>query len=212
MIRRSTFNTTFFSLMSQRNLLSYFFRTILQDNSHANYLLFYSEDIVWLKNIIRNAISECHKGDTLSNNSCICWINLFFSHLIRNYSKTVQFYNYQMGTDFSLVLQYIQHNYRTLTLASLAEFFHYSEAYLSTLISQNTGYSFTLLVKQLRMADAISYLVNTQMKVSEIAECIGYNSADHFSRVFRTTYKMSPQEYRKKHQAQKESFSPFAEI
>ena len=212
MIRKSTFNTTFFSLMSQKNLLSYFFRTILQGDSHANYLLFYSEDVVWLKNIIRNAMSECHKGDALSNNNCISWIHLFFSHLIRNYSNTIQFYNYQMGTDFSLILQYIQHNYRTLTLASLAEFFHYSEAYLSTLIRQNTGCSFTTLVKQLRMADAISYLVNTQIKISEIAEYIGYHSADHFSRVFRTTYKLSPQEYRRKHQSSEDAFTPFAEI
>lgn len=212
MIRKSTFNTTFFSLMSQKNLLAYFFRTILQGDSHANYLLFYSEDVVWLKNIIRNAMSECHKGDALSNNNCISWIHLFFSHLIRNYSNTIQFYNYQMGTDFSLILQYIQHNYRTLTLASLAEFFHYSEAYLSTLIRQNTGCSFTALVKQLRMADAISYLVNTQIKISEIAEYIGYHSADHFSRVFRTTYKLSPQEYRRKHQSSEDAFTPFAEI
>lgn len=212
MIRKGTFNTTFFSLMSQKNLLSYFFRTILHGDSHANYLLFYSEDVVWLKNIIRNAIAECHKGDDLSNNNCISWIHLFFSQLIRDYSKTVQFYNYQMGTDFSLVLQYIQHNYRTLTLASLAEFFHYSEAYLSTLIRQNTGCSFTFLVKQLRMADAVSYLTNTQMKIGEIAENVGYNSADHFSRVFRTTYQMSPQEYRKTHQTLEESFTPFAEI
>lgn len=212
MIRKSTFNTTFFSLMSQKNLLSYFFRTILQGDSHANYLLFYSEDVVWLKYIIRNAMSECHKGDALSNNNCISWIHLFFSHLIRNYSNTIQFYNYQMGTDFSLILQYIQHNYRTLTLASLAEFFHYSEAYLSTLIRQNTGCSFTALVKQLRMADAISYLVNTQIKISEIAEYIGYHSADHFSRVFRTTYKLSPQEYRRKHQSSEDAFTPFAEI
>lgn len=212
MIRKSTFNTTFFSLMSQKNLLSYFFRTILQGKSYANYLLFYSEDIVWQKNIIRNAISECYKGDSFSNNNCISWMHLFFSHLIRSYSKTLQFYDYQMGTDFSLVLQYIQHNYRTITLASLAEFFHYSEAYLSTLIRQNTGCSFTALVKQLKMADAVSYLTNTQMKISEIAENIGYNSADHFSRVFRTTYQMSPQEYRKKHQAQEDAFTPFATV
>ncbi len=181
MIRKSTFNTTFFSLMSQKNLLSYFFRTILQGDVHSNYLLFYSDDIHWQKNIIRNAMAECYKQDSFSNNNAINWIHLFFSHLLRNYSKTVQFYNYQMGTDFSLILQYIQHNYQTLTLASLAEFFHYSEPHLSTLIKQNTGCGFTALIKQLRMADAVSYLVNTKMKISEIAECVGYNSADHFS-------------------------------
>jgi AraC-like DNA-binding protein len=62
------------------------------------------------------------------------------------------------------------------------------------------------------MADAVSYLTNTQMKIGEIAENVGYNSADHFSRVFRTTYQMSPQEYRKTHQTLEESFTPFAEI
>lgn len=102
------------------------------------------------------------------------------------------------------------HNYQTLTLASLAEFFHYSEPHLSTLIKQNTGCSFTTLVKQLRMADAISYLVNTHLKISEIAEYVGYNSADHFSRVFRSAYQMSPQEYRRKHQTSDETFTPFA--
>ena len=42
-------------------------------------------------------------------------MNLLFSTLLRNYSETLQFYNYQMGSDFSLVLQYIQHNYQTLS-------------------------------------------------------------------------------------------------
>lgn len=208
MIRKSTFNTTFFSLMSQKNLLSYFFRTILQGNAHSNYLMFYSDDIFWLKNIAMNAMGECYKCDSFSNQNAINWINIFFSHLLRNYSKTVQFYNYQLGTDFTLILQYIQHNYQKLTLSSLSEFFHYSEPHLSTLIKQNTGCSFTTLIKQLRMADAVSYLTNTRMKINEIAECIGYNSADHFSRVFRSEYKMSPQEYRKKHQGQEDLFHP----
>lgn len=209
MIRKSTFNTTFFSLTSQKNLLSYFFRTILQRDAQPNYLLFYSEDILNLKSIIRNAMTECYKHDSFSNDNCICWIHLFFSHLLRDYSRTVQFYNYQMGTDFSLILQYIQHNYQTLTLASLAAFFHYSEPYLSTLIKQNTGCSFSTLIKQLRMADAVSFLTNTSMKISEIAECVGYNSADHFSRVFRSAYQMPPLEYRKMHKTPDERLTPF---
>ncbi|GAB6955422.1 AraC family ligand binding domain-containing protein [Mediterraneibacter glycyrrhizinilyticus] len=45
MLRKSTFDTTFFSLLSRKDLLSYFFRTILQDDSHANYLLFFQKII-----------------------------------------------------------------------------------------------------------------------------------------------------------------------
>jgi AraC-like DNA-binding protein len=49
----------------------------------------------------------------------------------------------------------------------------------------------------MRLSDATDYLRNTDMKISEIAKQIGYNSADHFSRVFKAEYHMSPQEYRK---------------
>lgn len=209
MLRKSTFDTTFFSLLSRKDLLSYFFRTILQDDSHANYLLFFSENNKWLKQIIHNAMGESYKNDSYSNACCISWINLLFSNLLRNYSKTLQFYDYQMGADFSLVLQYIQHNYQTVTLSSLAELFHYSEPHLCTLIKQNTGHTFTGLIKRLRLAEAIDYLTNTNLKIGEIAEKVGYNSADHFSRVFRSTYKMSPQEYRKQNSHTEEAFVPF---
>ena len=209
MLRKSTFDTTFFSLLSRKDLLSYFFRTILQDDSHANYLLFFSENNKWLKQIIHNAMGESYKNDSYSNACCISWINLLFSNLLRNYSKTLQFYDYQMGADFSLVLQYIQHNYQTVTLASLAELFHYSEPHLCTLIKQNTGHTFTGLIKRLRLAEAIDYLTNTNLKIGEIAEKVGYNSADHFSRGVRSTYKMSPQEYRKQNSHTEEAFVPF---
>lgn len=197
MIRKSTFDTTFFSLLSQKNLLSYFFRNILQNENTANYLLFNNctDDI--LKKIIRHLMLECYRNDTYSNNCCINWINLFFSNLLRNYSRTLQFYNYKIGSDFSLILQYIQKNYSNLTLNELASTFHYTEPYMSTLIKQNIGYNFSDLIKKLRMTDAIDYLCNTDMKINEIAEKIGYNSTDHFSRVFRSIYKISPQAYRK---------------
>ncbi len=209
-IRQSTFDTTFFSLMSRKDLLSYFFRTILQKGTHSNYLLFFTRESRLLKHYIRNMMIESSRQDIYSNTCCISYVNLMFSTLLRNYSQTIQFYNYRMGADFSLVLQYIQHNYQTLTLSSLAKLFHYSEPHLCTLIKQNTGFTFTELMKRLRLADAVDYLLNTDLKISEIAERIGYNSADHFSRIFRTAHHISPQEYRRQNQNADTVFIPFS--
>jgi AraC-like DNA-binding protein len=177
--------------------LSYFFRTILLKNEHSNYLLFFTRRNHLLKRYVRHMMVESYTNDPYANMCCISYVDLFFSTVLRSYSDTIQFYNYQMGTDFSLVLQYIQYNYRTLTLSALAELFHYSEPHLCTLIKQNTGYTFTELIRCMRLSDATDYLRNTDMKISEIAKQIGYNSADHFSRVFKAEYHMSPQEYRK---------------
>ena len=187
---------TFFSLLSGSDLLSCFFRTTLQDPTHSNYLLFFVQHTEELSQILNNAVIESFRNDEFSNSCCISWMNLLFSNLLRNYSQTIQFYNYQAGTDFSLILQYIQHNYQHVTLSSLAGFFHYNESYLCTLIRQNTGYSFTTLLRRLRMSKAADYLIRTDLKVREIADLVGYNSADRFSRVFKQTYDMSPQEYR----------------
>lgn len=209
-IRPSTFDAVFFSLMSRKDLLSCFFRTILQGKEHTNYLLFFTKNSPCLKHCIHNMMIESSRSDMYSNSCCVSNVNLFFSSVLRNYSETLQFYNYQMGTDFSLVLKYIQHNYQTVSLSSLANLFHYSEPHLCTLIKQNTGCTFTDLIKRLRLSDAMDYLMNTNLKISEIADRIGYNSADHFSRVFRGTFRMSPQEYRKQNRNPEEAFVPFS--
>lgn len=216
MFRKSTFDTVFFSQLSQQNLLANFFRMTLQNPEKPNYLQFFCKigtpDSDYLRMLIFNMMGETNNHDECANNCVINLAQLLFSHLLRCYSRTVQFYDFQAGTDFSLILQYIQHNYKTITMSSLADLFNYSEPHLCTMIRQNTGQSFTALIRRLRMADAVNYLTNTSLKIGEIAEAVGYNSSDHFSRVFRSTYKMSPQNYRSQYQKTGDHFLPFEEV
>ncbi|MBQ9122920.1 MAG: helix-turn-helix transcriptional regulator [Lachnospiraceae bacterium] len=199
-IRQSTFNTTFFPLLSKPDLLSSFFRTILQKKDSSNYLLFFTKNPTELKRYFRHILLETNIDDDYNGLRLIQHVYLLFSSLMRHNKSYVQFYSEQASPEFALILQYIQHNYRTVSLSFLADFFHYSEPHLCTLIKQNTGSNFSDLIRQLKLAHAIDYLINTNLRISEIAETIGYNSADHFSRVFREQYQMSPQKYRKEYQ------------
>lgn len=197
LIKKSTFDSAFFTLLSQKDLLSYFFRTILRSKTTPNYLLFHTDNSINIKTIVKNLVMENYKGDMYYNNCSISWANILFSNILRKYSQSIQFYNSNFGNDFSLVLQYIQHNYRILTLSSLAEHFHYSEAHLSVLIKKNLGLNFTTLLTNLKMSDAKDYLINTDLPIEKISEYAGYNSVEHFSRTFKKYYKKSPQQYRK---------------
>ena len=210
MLRRSTFETSFFSLLLRNDVLSLFFRMTLQEESKPNYIIFRTDNLRWMQTMVQNAMLECHKTDKYSNVCCISFINIMLACLLRSSSETPQLYSYCGGKDFSPVLNYIRQNYRALTLTELAEHFHYSKPYLCALIKQNTGVSFTELIKHIRMTRATEYLINSSRSVSEIAEVLGYHSSDHFSRVFRTTYGMSPQQYRKKNTDQADRFVPFA--
>ncbi|MHC1682049.1 MAG: AraC family transcriptional regulator [Clostridiaceae bacterium] len=195
-IRKSTFDSAFFPLLTQKDLLSNFFRAILYNKTSSNYLLFFTDNDEDVKSIIKNLFMEYTKEDTYSNNGCISWVNLLFSFILRNYCEKVQFYKYNLSTDFHLIMQYIKQNYKLLTLSSLSNFFNYSEAHLSLIIKKNTGLSFIKLITSLKMSDAIDYLKNSDMSIEKISELTGYNSSDHFSRTFKQHYGCSPQQYR----------------
>ncbi|MDS0525390.1 AraC family transcriptional regulator [Clostridium sp. SHJSY1] len=196
-IKKSTFDSSFFSLLSQKDLLSYFFRQILYKQTSPNYLLFSTNNSADIKLTIKNLVMENYKGDIYFNNCSISWVNILFANILRNHVKTIQFFNDNSENDFSEILQYIQHNYRNLTLKNLAEHFHYSEAHLSTLIKKNIGLKFTSLITKLKMADAKDYLINTNLSIEKVSEYVGYNSVDHFSRTFKKYYEKSPQQFRK---------------
>lgn len=196
-IRKSTFDSAFFTLLSQKDLLSYFFRTILYNQNSPNYLLFHTDNSDDLKMIIKNLVIENYKDDVYYNNCSISWTNILFSYILRNCSETIQFYSDDMGSDFSLILQYIQHNYKNLSLKALAEHFHYNESHLSKLIKQTMGFNFISLITNLKMSDAKDYILNTNLSIEEISEYVGYNSVDHFSRTFKKYYNKSPQQFRK---------------
>jgi len=196
-IRKSTFDSSFFTLLSQQDLLSYFFRTILSQHSSSNYLLFFTNNELDIKTIIKNLAMENYKADIYFNNCCINWVNILFSIILRKYSHTIQFYNYSfLNTHFLLILQYIQQHHKTISLKSLAEFFHYSEAHLCTLIKKNTGLNFTVLINNLKISKAAAYLKNTTLSIADISELVGYNSVDHFYRTFKKYHNKSPQQYR----------------
>ncbi len=196
-IKKSTFDSAFFELLSNKDLLSYFFRTILYNQTSSNYLLFQTNNSLDIRTIIKNLVMENYKGDIYYNNCSISWANILFSYIIRNYNESIQFYNYDMDNDFSIILQYIQHNYKIISLKTLAEKFHYSEAHLCTLIKKNLGLNFVTLITKLKMADAKDYLECTTLPIQTICEHVGYNSVDHFSRTFKKYYNKSPQQYRK---------------
>ena len=209
MLRRSTFEATFFPLLSREDALSVFFRTIRHESHEPNYLIFQADQVREIQMIVQNAMLECFKRDGYSNSCSISYVNLLFACYLRCAGDSPQFYHYQMSADFSLILHSIHHHYQTLTLSELAQQFHYSKPHLCTLIKQNTGVSFTELIKQIRMARAVEYLLHTELPIGEIAEIVGYHSADHFSRVFRGTYSCSPQEYRRQNAKSNDRFIPF---
>lgn len=94
------------------------------------------------------------------------------------------------------IMNYIQANYIDVTLDDLAETFFLSKPYLSKYIKEKSDLTFGELVKKIRMKKAKALLKSSSMTVENIALSVGYPSVEHFNRLFRKEYDMTPVQFR----------------
>lgn len=94
------------------------------------------------------------------------------------------------------IMNYIQANYIDVTLDDLAEKFYLSKPYLSKYIKEKSGVTFGELVKKVRMKKARAMLKSSSMTVENIALTVGYQNVEHFNRLFKKAYNMTPVQFR----------------
>lgn len=104
--------------------------------------------------------------------------------------------------DIVRIVEYIsQHYQEPLSLASLAEHFHFNAVYLSRYIKNHSGYTFTEILTQIRMYRAAQLLKTTTLKNGEICERIGMGDERYWGQVFKKLYGVTPNEYRRQKRA-----------
>lgn len=99
-------------------------------------------------------------------------------------------------------INYIKENFSDnhLSLNKIAEKYYVSESYLTRIIKQKTGLSFTVYLNALRIKMAIKLLMDNEKiySIKEISHRVGYNSQHYFSRAFKNYTGLSPNQYRNK--------------
>ena len=85
-----------------------------------------------------------------------------------------------------------------ITLASLAERFHFSAQYLAKRFKEEYNTTIIHYLTQQRMDKASSLLIHTDLSIQDIAAESGFEELNYFSKVFRKHFNFSPTSYRKK--------------
>jgi len=83
-----------------------------------------------------------------------------------------------------------------ISLVRLSEMTYFNPSYLSRLFKQQTNMNITKYIQEVRMDKAREMLAGNNKKIYEIAADLGYDSPAYFSKVFRRSVGLTPQEYR----------------
>ncbi|MGA2544019.1 MAG: helix-turn-helix domain-containing protein [Verrucomicrobiota bacterium] len=93
--------------------------------------------------------------------------------------------------------QFIHENQaEDLSLGQVAKAVNTSIFYFCKMFKKSTGLNFTDYVSRIRVEKAKNLLLNRNLRVSEIAYEVGFQSLTHFNRVFKKIMGQSPTEYR----------------
>jgi AraC-like DNA-binding protein len=93
--------------------------------------------------------------------------------------------------------EFIQKNQgEDLSLTMVARAVNTSSFYFCKLFKKATGLNFTNYVSRVRIEKAKNLLLNPNLRISEIAYEVGFQSLTHFNRVFKKIIGQSPTEYR----------------
>ena len=122
--------------------------------------------------------------------------------MVRNYeqlrvSPTVFAPNNLADSKSVIIEEYFLYEYQSLSLSDLSNRLKLSPRQTQRLLMDYYGKTFQQKKAEARMSAAALLLSDSRKKIAEIAESLGYSSAEHFSSVFRRYYKLSPRDYRK---------------
>lgn len=183
----------------KNTLLADFLVNIFRKNEKTpQYLHFKTAGNIAIENLIENIISSL-LNETGDENINRFTMGLIFLHIIEN-MDTISEDSLLNENDMiaSTALQYINTNYKSITLKELAESMHQTSSNICKIIKKATGYTFSDLLQRKRISQAAEFLTETNMTVAEIMNAVGYENSSHFYGLFKDIYGVSPREYRLK--------------
>lgn len=93
---------------------------------------------------------------------------------------------------------YMEKNYdKDLKVETFAKLFNYNSNYLGKIFRKEIGDSFNNILDSIRIANAKRLLTETNLKVYQISEQVGYNNIDYFYLKFKKYVGISPKEYKR---------------
>lgn len=200
LIRKSTLHNIFFNFLSNPNILTAFFLNNIYSENGNDYIIFHTGSDFEIQRGILYMYWESVNQSLYWDQMISYTLMLIFGLLIRNYEKSIELPTFTQKADVQrfALLQYIQDNFSSVTLDQIAAKFHYTPEYTSRLIKSTTGKSFTQILQQVRLEKAQVLLQDTNLSVTNIANQIGYETAEYFIRIFKKQMHMTPTEYRRK--------------
>lgn len=113
-----------------------------------------------------------------------------------NFKETEEKHNDKLSDVFTFIND---NALNKLSMDEICEKTHISKYHLCRIFKENMGVTITEFIKNRRLSVAKQLLINSQLKITEIAQKCGFCDSSFFTKVFTKEFSITPTEYRAKY-------------
>jgi len=155
----------------------------------------------WGVEVDKEALKEAYFASRVippkQHDSVVKLLTIFAQHLAMLSNQVVVQHEHAEPPVITRAKEYIQeHQTENLRLGHVAKAVNTSTFYFCKMFKKVTGINFTDYLSRVRIEKSKNLLLNPNLRVSEIAFEVGFQSLTHFNRVFKKILGQSPTEYR----------------
>lgn len=158
-------------------------------------------DNVEIRALIESILEEVFRPNHQCEQIITCYLALLINQCERLYSQTLLDKDEQKKIQreylISRILNDVFLNYKKTSLPELSQKFGYSENYISHLIKEETGLSFSQYKLNIQLDQAAHLLLQDEsVPITYIANVTGFTNYSFFYRKFEQKYQLTPANYR----------------
>jgi two-component system response regulator YesN len=173
-------------------VVDFFFKLILELLKQKSSTFFENAELI----DIRNWVNGCFFLEDISD---------YTARFIQDYFQDI--YKKNSSSEIDQVLSIIRQQYgsKKLSLHEISRQTFRSTSYICVKFREATGKTFTQYLSEYRVEKSLELLRDKSLKIVYIAEKVGFDNGNYFSKTFFKLKGVTPQEYRKRFISDKES-------
>ncbi len=185
--------------ISEKNIITQIISDyVLDEDNPQRYILFHGGENDRISHIIEDMICEYMDPSPYGELLIDSYLTILLIEMLNSEYESADEGVSKNSLQLLDILSYIDRNYRTCDLNTLAEHFQYSSKYLSRFIKDKTGRNFKDIVAEKKMEELCILLCNSNASIQSIMEKCGFHNETYFYKMFQQKYHMTPKQYREK--------------
>lgn len=166
------------------------------ENNTPNFLIFREHNNEHLQKIITQMVREYVFPKPFSNKIISSYLPILLYELSRCYPLDYENITPSEEDPFIQILEMIDTEYASTSLSDVSEKLNYNKNYLSNLIKEKSGSTFTQLLNEKKLMKAQLLIQSTEMPINMIASEVGYSNNTYFYKKYKEQFGYLPSKER----------------